>query len=466
MPQPPKVLDDSASMSAWFGVELRNWRNQRKLSQKELGAKVHVSGAFIGKIEKAERPCPDYLVDGMDAALGAGGALRRLWHRVKEEQDAQRADADKTSAETGRSDSSSLTVGMLLTNPLPLLDRSLSPMERRALLAAGGIAALASTALTDLIPPLGHTPLPRIVGRPHIEQVRTASTTLETWDNRYGGGGIVREAAIGQLNWATRLLHVTCPPELQPELFTAVGQLATVMGASAFDAYEHDDARRLLQFATACAEAAGNWHLRANTLDWRARQEIWCGSPDLGLTHAENGLVRSDRLTPREQAMLHNVRARALAKMGRVQETLTAVGQSDDVFSRAKPDEDASWMAFYDNAQHHGDTGHALYDIAVLAGHCPRMAAERLHTAITEHTPAYVRSRALSGTKLASLTMATGDPHEAVAIGHRALDEAGQLHSRRAADEVADLLRIAGKHSRRPEVADLRERIATTVLAS
>ncbi|WFB10459.1 hypothetical protein LRS74_28055 [Streptomyces sp. LX-29] len=97
----------------------------------------------------------------------------------------------------------------------------------------------------------------------------------------------MKEASIGQLNWATGLLKARCPAELETELFAAVGRLATVMGASAFDAYEHDDARRLLQFGTACAEAAGNRRLRATALTWQARQEIWCGSPDLGLTHAE-----------------------------------------------------------------------------------------------------------------------------------------------------------------------------------
>ncbi|MEU7688454.1 XRE family transcriptional regulator, partial [Streptomyces spectabilis] len=255
------------------------------------------------------------------------------------------------------------------------------------------------------------------------------------------------------------------PPELEADLYAAVGRLSIVMGASAFDAYEHEDATQLLTFGTWCAERSRNWHLRAAALNWQARHEIWCGRPDTGLTHAENGLLRSDRLTPREQAMLHNARARAWAKMENPQEALAAIGRSDDAFAHARNGEDVAWMAYYDDAQHYGDTGHAAFDIALLPGQSSVMAVHRLQTAIEGHTDAYVRSRALSGTKLATLTMATGDPQHAVAIAHRALNEVGQLRSKRAASDVQDLAKVSARYARKPEVAELRERITATVLA-
>ncbi|MGW6744995.1 XRE family transcriptional regulator [Streptomyces sp. NPDC055025] len=336
-------------------------------------------------------------------------------------------------------------------------------MDRRNLIALGGLTALAPAAFTDLVPDLGRSPLPALISPEDIKQVQAASTVLGKWDNLYGGGGIVREASIGQLHWAKALLNVQCPPELRADLFTAVGRLAIVMGASAFDAYEHNDAARLLAFGTSCAEAADNWHLRTNALNWRSRHATWCGMPDDGLTHAENGLLRSDRLTPREQAMLHNARARALAKMqNRQQETLAAIGRSDEIFAQARSGEDAPWMAYYDHAQHHGDTGHALFDLAVLPGRPTHMAADRLRTAIEGHTDAYVRSRALSGTKLATLIMRTGDPQEAIDIANTALAEVGQLRSKRAIDDVGDLAQASRKY-RRPEMAELRTRIEAAV---
>lgn len=465
MPQKPKALDDTSSVRAWWGLELRNWRQVRGLSTRRLGERVHLSATSIERIEKNERSCDATLAARLDDVLEAGGALRRLWARVEQEAEGLRADADR-SRTAGAADAAYLPgSGMLKVHQLELTDGGLSPVERRSFLAAGGLAAVSPVMIGELALHGGSSPLPRTVRPEDVEQVRTAATTLAGWDNLYGGGGLVRETSVGQLRWAEDLLKVKCPPSLRADLFTAVGRLSIVIGASAFDAFEHDDAARLLAFGAACAEAADNWHLRACALNWMARQAIWCDAPDAGLTHAENGLLRSDRLTPREQAMLHNARARALAKMRRRQDALTAVGQSDTAFGRARDGEDVPWMAYYDYAQHHGDTGHALYDIALISGESPRMAADRLMTAMNGHTDAYVRSRALSGTKLATLTMATGDPYEATATANRALNEVGRLRSKRAISDVMALAEASRSSRRIPEVAALRERIRTTVLA-
>ncbi|MFI1259187.1 helix-turn-helix domain-containing protein [Streptomyces netropsis] len=472
MPQRPKPLDDSLSMHHWFGVEVRNWRTIRGLKLPAVGAKLGVSGDLIGKIEKADRRCSRDLVAPTDEALGAGGALVRLWRRVEEADARDRADADNRTtadadtegAQPRASDERKPEAGMLVPDPPAQLDRSLPPVLRRNLLAVGGIAAaLTAGSWSDLIPAPGRTPLPKTVRHEDIEQVREASAALARWDNLYGGGGIVRDASIGELQWATGLLDTPCPTVLRNDLFSAVGRLAIVMGASAFDAHAHDDARRLLAFGTVCAEEGDDWHLRAASLNWRARQEIWTGSPDAGLTYAENGLVRADRLTLREQATLHNARARALARMGRREEALAAIGRSDTVFSKSKPGQDSPWMAFYDNAQHHGDTGHALYDLTLKGLHGPRPAAERLKTAINGHAAGFARSRAFSRTKLSSLTMVTGDPQEAVAIANRALDEVGRLRSHRAAQDLRELLRYSAHHSKQPDVTELRHRITTAL---
>jgi hypothetical protein len=90
-------------------------------------------------------------------------------------------------------------------------------------------------------------------------------------------------------------------------------------------------------------------------------------------------------------------------------------------------------------------------------------AAQRLAAAVDGHTDAYARSRAFSGTELAALIMITGDPHEATAIGQRAIDDAGRLRSRRVADILRELRSAADTHAARPEVSDLRERITRLV---
>jgi hypothetical protein len=331
--------------------------------------------------------------------------------------------------------------------------------------AALGVSVGAMTRpLSDLLASREPAPVPSFVGRAEIEEIRQAARVFGTWDHTYGGV-LVREAVAAQLRYSAQLLNARCADRLRPELYSAVGFLGHTAGFMAFDAYAHDDARRMFQFALACAEEATDWHLRAKVLSSMARQAIWCGDPDSGLTLVELAMVRADRLTPTERAMLLAARARALAKLRRTQNAITTIGMADEEFDHAEPQNDPVWMRYYDAAQHRGDTGHALWDVA-MTGQFVSEATSRLAQAVAGHTDTYVRSRAISGIKLASLTMATGDPGQAGEIGRRALASAGTIRSRRAADDLRQLRTLAAPHERITEVAELRhaigERVATT----
>jgi len=331
--------------------------------------------------------------------------------------------------------------------------------RQQFLRAAGSVMALP---WLELFTPTTPSPIPTRVTPTEIDQVRTAATVFSSWDNTYGGG-LAREAVFAQLRWSAQLLHGDCETALRPELFAAVARLGSVAGFMAFDAYAHDDACRSFRFSLACAEQSGNWHLRARLLNMMARQAIWCGQPDDGLTYVEMALVRNDRLTATEHASLHTLRARALAKLRRVQDCLSAVGAADEAFAHASRPVDPPWMAFYDHAQHHGDTGHALFDLAIHGRRTP--AAQRLAYSAAHHGRGFARSRAISRTKLASLLMVTGDPRQAAAVGQKALDSAGSLRSRRAVDDLWELYRYAGRHPHITEATELRDRITDTLSA-
>ncbi|MFD2081427.1 XRE family transcriptional regulator [Actinopolymorpha cephalotaxi] len=324
---------------------------------------------------------------------------------------------------------------------------------------AGG-AGLVPAAAFALLGPLEATPIPSRIGRDEIGHVRAAAVLFSRWDHSYGGG-FVRDAVVAQLRWSARLLQAGAGHRERLELHEAVGHLAHVAGFMAFDAYAFTDAERLFRFALACAEAAGTWHLRAKVLSSMARLAVWRGQAATALGLTDLALVRSDRITPTEQAMLLTARARGLARLGRTRETLRVVGAADDAFARSNPAEDPPWMAYYDAAQHAGDTGHALFDLEVRG--YPTEAGRRLAAAVAGHTPVYARSRTISRIKLASLLMATDDPREGVAVGTPALEGAGRLRSRRTAEDLRELRRYAGQHANVPDVADLRRRIGTLV---
>lgn len=320
----------------------------------------------------------------------------------------------------------------------------------------------ASFAFAELIALTQPTPVPLVVGYSDVAEVRNIARAFQDWDALYGGG-VIREAVVAQLRYCVELLSARCSDQVRADLFSAVGYLAHVTGFMAFDAFAHDDARRMFRFALQCAEESGDWHLRAKVLSSMARQAIWCGDPDAGLTFTELAMVRSDRLTATERAMLHTGRARALAKLGRVQDTAAAVGAADEEFSYTRPANDPEYMHYYDAAQHAGDTGHALWDVALL-GHFTTEARHRLCTAVTGHGEGFARARTMSQIKLASLVMVTGDPCEAAVIGGRALDVVSTIRSRRAADDMRDLRRFGEPHEQLAGVAELIHRIGAVVV--
>lgn len=319
----------------------------------------------------------------------------------------------------------------------------------------GALAALGSVA--TLLESSETTPIPTRIGATEIEQTRTAARVFESWGSTYGGAGLAREAVMGQLRWSAGLLEATCPDRLRPELFAAVGDLAAVAGYIAEDAGAPEQAGRVYRFALACVEEADDWPLRAEVLSSMAKQAIRTGRPDDGLTLAEQGLVRSDRLTVAGRSMLHTDRGRALAKMRRVSETLTAVGAADDHFAHFTPDNEPPFLARHNPARHALLAGQPLADLAIL-GSDPGEATNRLAAAAGGHDD-YPRTRAICLTKLAILTMATGDPLHAATIGHAALDVAGTIHSRRTTEDLRDLAHCAAPHQHLTEVAHLRHRI-------
>jgi hypothetical protein len=285
-----------------------------------------------------------------------------------------------------------------------------------------------------------------------------AADAFRGWDARYGGG-LMREAVTAQLRYCAELLNARCSEVVRGELLTAVGSFAETAGFMATDDYAHDDAQRMYRFALACAEEAGDWHLCAQVLCSMAFQSSWCGDPDAGLAYTESVLVRANRLTATERAMLHNSRARDLAKLGQVQDALSAVGAADEEFSHARPAEDAPWMASYNEARHVGFAGNVLWGLG-MHGQFVAETRNRLSAAITARVEGRARTR--DQIKLPSLIMVTGDPAEAAALGTRALDWAGTLRSRHAID---DLRRLAEPHASLTDVADLRDRIGTVVAA-
>ncbi|MET8540242.1 helix-turn-helix transcriptional regulator [Kitasatospora sp. NPDC004799] len=425
----PNTLHPERSPEEWLGNEIRQWRVLRGYGQDELGALVHLSGDLIGKMERGERRCLPHHAEALDIALDTGGALAR---------------------------------GLVLVN-------------MRAALRVGGDSSVATTpavlpsaASMDGMSPIT-APVFRLDPEPNssvrpgdISHVESAAAVLRSWDNLHGGGGLVRETAVAHLRWVRGLTEAQCGSPLRPRLLTAASRLACAAGAVLLDTGEFAEAGRNLRWATELAEEASDWSARAVSFNLRSRLATWCEQYEDGVTLAELGLVRSDRLTPAERAMLNNAAARGHARLGNRQAALAAVGRSDEAYAQVRAAQESPWMSYYDDAQHHGDTGHAVYDLA-LAGHAVDDALDRLRKAVDGHSQPFARSRTFSRTKLTGLLLVVGDPDAVLPEAERAAAEVAQLRSHRAMRELRELANIARRYERHSRLQGLHLHIAATV---
>lgn len=304
----------------------------------------------------------------------------------------------------------------------------------------------------DLISPIttGRT----LITRADAEQIEQLAISLTTWDHAHGGS-LARIAALAQARWAVELLDASADPRVHMAVATATAQLCLAAGHMAFDAQSHDDARSMFDFALECAREGNSARLEAKALSHQARQAIWCGQPDDALLLLDRAL-KLPGLSGSEMAMLYTGQARAHARLHRVCDALVAIDNADQAFEDHQAEEVPPWMAYYDRAQHLGDTGHALFDLAVRGSRGPE-AVSRLRGAVEGHDHGHPRSQVFSRTKLAALLFACGDPQEAVEVGFPALGQVESLRSMRAVAGLREMLQYTAHHHRLPDVAEFRD---------
>jgi hypothetical protein len=138
--------------------------------------------------------------------------------------------------------------------------------------------------------------------------------------------------------------------------------------------------------------------------------------------------------------MMRVLEARAYGVLGRSVEAVTAVKQAEECFSHQQSEDDPPWLWFYDEAQLLGDTGHALFPLALANEQVDAM--RRLRFAVDTHNAADTRGRTFSLIKLATLEVHETPVPEAYETAREAIKATGQLRSGRALDYLGDLGRV------------------------
>ncbi|MGH3771359.1 MAG: helix-turn-helix domain-containing protein [Pseudonocardiaceae bacterium] len=338
---------------------------------------------------------------------------------------------------------------------------------------AATIGALSAHLPNLLRGALHRTAVPARINEHHVEQLKRVVEFFQRSDLLFGGG-MSRNAAAGQLEWACDVLDKSAMSDtVRRSWQSTTARLADVAGYMSFDCGDDIAARRFFLVALQLAAEAGDVQQRVHTLTSAARQAIHLDRNDLGrdlmrLAHAEDR-----RLSPVARAVLTIVESRAFGREADIAGVERTVGQADDLFGqRAADPDDPTWVWYYDNAQMTGDGGSALLHAAMRSGDAriAGMARQRLQAAHDLYPADAARPHSHCLLKVACLTLRFDDPHRGLTLAEQALDTAASLRSTRIAEDVRMLAKTAAPLERdagfRPRVRELRrtaQRVAQAV---
>ncbi|MEE1941861.1 hypothetical protein V1L54_21050 [Streptomyces sp. TRM 70361] len=341
----------------------------------------------------------------------------------------------------------------------------IEPMQRWLVPAPGG---------PDAAPPAadrGTRRTSRLSG-PELELLEQTVVMFREWDAQCGGG-LRRKAVVGQLHEVTDLLQDSHPEPVRRRLFRVTAELSELAGWMSYDIGLQPTAQKYFVLALHAAKEAGDRPLGSYVLSNMSRQMIHLGRPEdaLELIHLAQYGGRAGA-TPRTQAMLYAMEARAYANLGKPDKCHRAVRMAEDAFSDAgRDDTDPGWITFFSEAELHAENAHSYRDLAYVAGRSPAYtslaqpamgkAVELFGRECGEDGGGHQRSYALNLTGMATVHLLQREPEQCAALAGQALEVAKRLRSERVNNRIRKTVAGAAREfGHVAEVAELTERLA------
>ncbi|MFD7918619.1 hypothetical protein ACFV3R_05260 [Streptomyces sp. NPDC059740] len=284
------------------------------------------------------------------------------------------------------------------------------------------------------------------ISRPELELLESTTTMFRQWDAQCGGG-LRRKAVLGQLHEVTELLQESHPEPVTRRLFKVAAELAQLAGWMSYDVGLHPTAQKYFVLALHAAKEAGDRPLGSYVLSSMSRQMIHLGRCEdaLELIHLAQYGSR-DEATPRTQAMLYAMEARAYAGVGQPGKVKRAVRMAEDTFTDIAPGEpEPDWIRFFSEAELNAENAHSYRDLAYVAGRSPTYAslaeepmarAVHLFGAEVETAAGHRRSYALNLIGMATVRLLQREPEACVDYAEQALPFAQQIRSERLTNRL------------------------------
>ncbi|WP_405635127.1 hypothetical protein OHB53_16765 [Streptomyces sp. NBC_00056] len=276
------------------------------------------------------------------------------------------------------------------------------------------------------------------LSKPELDLLESTTVMFRQWDAQCGGG-LRRKAVVGQLHEVTDLLQEPQPEATTRRLFKVAAELAELAGWMSYDVGLQPTAQKYFVLALHAAKEAGDKPLGSYVLSSMSRQMIHLGRPDdaLELIHLAQYGSR-DCASPRTQAMLYAMEARAYANIGQPGKCKRAVRMAEETFHDADDwdDPDPDWIRFFSEAELHGENSHSFRDLAYVAGRSPTYASMseplmRRAVELFEKDAEHQRSYALNLIGMATVHLLQREPEQSTVLVEQAMIIAKKVRSER-----------------------------------
>jgi hypothetical protein len=340
-----------------------------------------------------------------------------------------------------------------------ILDRALdhAPEQAKAQFAqlvaqpghgpTGSVEAVDIPGIGLLREPAGAAPEPG--DAEYLESVRGHIGEIVALDNRFGGADLVRLSSRFFRTIHQQLGTGSYAPRLERDLHSAAGELAEVVGWLAYDAEEHDLARRMNQEALYFTRLAGDKSIELLTLQNASMHAASQGRPVEALQIARSVLEGDYSLSPRLKALFLTRKARALAQAGD-QGALRFFPEIRSLYLDGTSDGDPAWTWWIDEHELDWHEAMALRDL----GHVGQAMAFFEQSMIAT-PPTEIRGQYFHGAFLLQAQVDNGCWADAEQEIRRLLPLSAEVASTRTVVLLRGVLRQIAAHNNVP--ATLRE---------
>jgi hypothetical protein len=294
-----------------------------------------------------------------------------------------------------------------------------------------------------------------------VTRIEAATQAFRASDHQHGGGACYDDV-VGYLAWAQRLLGASATDPVSRKLCTAVADLHTLAGWTAFDIGQAVRAHQHLGDAIRLAQLARDDNLVAGIRYRNGRIHLHHNVLDMALADFQFGQHAAQAGTSTlAAAILHANEAWVTAKMGLADDALTALGVSMDDFTRSDPGDAPGWAVFFDTNDLLAMSGVIYTELAQsVDASFASWAIPPLTTAANGYGPEMARSKSFSLIALATGHLIENDADQAAVVGSQAIDIALTVQSSRIRDRLLSLKNTADHRRDSAGARELSERIA------